>query len=397
MSQELIYRNPELQQLQNDGYEIEVRGGLLIVHHIPYLNSNLEMLTGTLIMPLETTGDIIKRPNSHTAHWVGQQPCNKDKSYIPSLVNKAERKDFGQGLLSNFFLSCHPDSKKGYDTYYEKITTYFNTISAPAYNFDKSKFCELRESIVIHSTESPLRYDDTNASRAGIVGINERLSSYRVAIVGLGGTGSYLLDFIAKTPVSEIHLYDNDSFDTHNAFRAPGAPDITQLRTHPFKVDYLSEIYGHMHSGIVGHKIRITKDNISELKNMDIVFVCVDDQSIRNYISSYLADNDITFIDSGMGLEYSTDRLSGLVRVTTGFYGHYEHLKDSYGDDLADIDNNAAYRTNIQIAELNALAAVLSIIQWKRMIGFYHDQTDGYLNFLYSVAGNNIIHQKYEN
>ena len=58
MSQELIYRNPELQQLQNDGYEIEVRGGLLIVHHIPYLNSNLEMLTGTLIMPLETTGDI---------------------------------------------------------------------------------------------------------------------------------------------------------------------------------------------------------------------------------------------------------------------------------------------------------------------------------------------------
>ena len=97
-----------------------------------------------------------------------------------------------------------------------------------------------------------------------------------------------------------------------------------------------------------------------------------------------------------MGLECSTDRLSGLVRVTTGFYGHYNHLKDAYGNDVADIDNNA-YKTNIQIAELNALAAVLSITQWKRMIGFYHDQTDGYLNFIYSVAGNNVVHQKYEN
>ena len=60
MSQELICRNPVLQQLQSEGYEIEVRDGLLIVHHIPYLNNKAEMLSGTLIMPLITSGDIVK-------------------------------------------------------------------------------------------------------------------------------------------------------------------------------------------------------------------------------------------------------------------------------------------------------------------------------------------------
>ena len=48
----------------------------------------------------------------------------------------------------------------------------------------------------------------------------------KVVIVGLGGTGGYLLDLLAKTPIEEIHLYDDDIFGTHNAFRAPGAASL---------------------------------------------------------------------------------------------------------------------------------------------------------------------------
>ena len=69
----------------------------------------------------------------------------------------------------------------------------------------------------------------------------------RVAIVGLGGTGSYVLDFVAKTPVQEIHLFDGDEFLTHNAFRAPGAASLEALRRKPKKVDYLAAIYSNMH------------------------------------------------------------------------------------------------------------------------------------------------------
>lgn len=395
MSQELICHNPELQRLQSEGFEIEVRGGLLIVHHIPYLNCKTEMLSGTLAMALNTSGNTVVRPHDHTAYWIGQQPCNSDGSIVPSLVNGPRRYNLGRGLISDYYLSCYPDSTSGYKNYYDKVMVYYNTISAAALNYDKHKFLQLKGSGKVRSAGSVWRYDDTNASRAGIIGINERMLGYKVAIIGLGGTGGYLLDYLAKTEVAEIHLYDEDVFNTHNAFRAPGAPSMEQLNSQPFKVDYFSEIYGRMHTGIVPHRIRITKDNISELDDKDMVFICIDSPSVRNFISSYLADHNQSFIDSGMGLECSNDRLSGLVRVTEGFYGHYNHLKDAYGESITNGEEDM-YKSNIQIAELNSLAAALSIIQWKKMLGVYNDYSDESLNFIYSVSGNSIIHQKYE-
>ena len=395
MSQELICHNPELQRLQSEGFEIEVRGGLLIVHHIPYLNCKTEMLSGTLAMALNTSGNTVVRPHDHTAYWIGQQPCNSDGSIVPSLVNGPRRYNLGRGLISDYYLSCYPDSTSGYKNYYDKVMVYYNTISAAALNYDKYKFLQLKGSGKVRSAGSVWRYDDTNASRAGIIGINERMLGYKVAIIGLGGTGGYLLDYLAKTEVAEIHLYDEDVFNTHNAFRAPGAPSIEQLNSQLFKVDYFGEIYGRMHTGIIPHRIRITKDNISELDDKDMVFICIDNPSVRNFISTYLADHNLSFIDSGMGLECSNDRLSGLVRVTEGFYGHYNHLKDAYGESVTDGEEDM-YKSNIQIAELNSLAAALSIIQWKKMLGVYNDYSDGSMNFIYSVSGNSITHQKYE-
>lgn len=395
MSQELICHNPELQRLQSEGFEIEVRGGLLIVHHIPYLNCKTEMLSGTLAMALNTSGNTVVRPHDHTAYWIGQQPCNSDGSIVPSLVNGPRRYNLGRGLISDYYLSCYPDSTSGYKNYYDKVMVYYNTISAAALNYDKYKFLQLKGSGKVRSAGSVWRYDDTNASRAGIIGINERMLGYKVAIIGLGGTGGYLLDYLAKTEVAEIHLYDEDVFNTHNAFRAPGAPSVEQLNSQPFKVDYFGEIYGRMHTGIIPHLIRITKDNISELDDKDMVFICIDNPSVRNFISTYLADHNLSFIDSGMGLECSNDRLSGLVRVTEGFYGHYNHLKDAYGESVTDGEEDM-YKSNIQIAELNSLAAALSIIQWKKMLGVYNDYSDGSMNFIYSVSGNSITHQKYE-
>ncbi|MDT8870736.1 hypothetical protein RAA17_05285 [Komagataeibacter rhaeticus] len=46
--------------------------------------------------------------------------------------------------------------------------------------------------------ESPFNYMDTASARAGIGALTERLTRDRVAIIGLGGTGSYVLDLVAK-------------------------------------------------------------------------------------------------------------------------------------------------------------------------------------------------------
>ena len=76
----------------------------------------------------------------------------------------------------------------------------------------------------------------------------------KVAIVGVGGTGSYVLDLVAKTPVREIHLFDGDDFLQHNAFRAPGAPSLEQLVAKPKKASYFKAIYDKMRTGIFVHE-----------------------------------------------------------------------------------------------------------------------------------------------
>ncbi|MFX6803863.1 ThiF family adenylyltransferase, partial [Acinetobacter baumannii] len=82
-------------------------------------------------------------------------------------------------------------------------------------------------------------YVETASDRVGIGVLTERLVNERVAIIGVGGTGGYILDFVAKTPVREIRLFDSDEFLTPNAFRAPGAPSLEELREAPKKVEYL--------------------------------------------------------------------------------------------------------------------------------------------------------------
>ena len=84
----------------------------------------------------------------------------------------------------------------------------------------------------------------------------------KVAIIGLGGTGSYVLDLVAKTPVREIHTFDGDYYLQHNAFRSPGAPSVQNLRKRFNKVDYYAELYGAMRKNIVPYAVHLEPANL---------------------------------------------------------------------------------------------------------------------------------------
>lgn len=51
--------------------------------------------------------------------------------------------------------------------------------------------------------------------------------------------------------MAEARIFDSDVFLQHNAFRAPGAPSIDELRAAIPKVQYFASIYSRMHKGIV--------------------------------------------------------------------------------------------------------------------------------------------------
>ena len=195
MSHQLISLNPVLQKLHNEGFDIEVRGQYLWVHRVPYINANMDIASGTLVMALNISGDKILVPGDHTALWIGEQPRFQDGAFIPSLVNSERKDNLGNGIFSDYFLSCMPDNNGGrYLDYYDKVTTYFHMISDAAFLFAEDKCKKIARVILLEDEESPLVYADTNSGRAYIVGINERMRGKKVAIVGIGGTGSYLYE-----------------------------------------------------------------------------------------------------------------------------------------------------------------------------------------------------------
>ena len=62
MSPEPFSRSPDLKRLRNEGYFVQIRGGLLIMREVPYVNERREVLTGTLISSLNMAGDQTRVP-----------------------------------------------------------------------------------------------------------------------------------------------------------------------------------------------------------------------------------------------------------------------------------------------------------------------------------------------
>jgi hypothetical protein len=191
-------------------------------------------------------------------------------------------------------------------------------ISGPAEVIDPTATARTWQVIESSDPESVFVYPDTASSRAGISAVTRKLETGPIAILGLGGTGSYVFDLVAKTPAAEIHLFDRDHFGQHNAFRSPGAPSVAELKAMPFKVDHFAGIYSHMRRRIIPHQTHITATNIALLEGMAFVFICMDSGEAKKAVVEKLEQLGTPFIDVGMGAELSDgDCLRGIVRVTT--------------------------------------------------------------------------------
>ena len=213
-----------------------------------------------------------------------------------------------------------------------------------------------------------------------------KLASHKVAIIGLGGTGSYVLDLVAKTHVQEIHLFDGDRFHQHNAFRAPGAPALEEL-TNPYKVDYFAGIYSKMRHGIVPHPYRVTQENVQDISEFGFVFICIDKPESKEPILGGLFSANVPFIDAGMDVQQKNGFLFGQCRTTYCTPSMSEHVKGriSFGAGQA----NDIYASDIQVADLNALNATLAVIRWKKHFGFYVDQGQE-INSVYIIGTNGM-------
>ena len=361
--------SPDLKRLREEGYFVQIKGGLLVLREVPYVNKRREVLRGTLISSLNMAGDQTRVPDTHVIHFNGDYPCDVDGNTIQAIAHQSRNKNLGHGLTTQHSFSSKPDG--GYTDYHHKMTSYAHILSGPAEvlqpGISPRVFREPEE-----EEDSVFNYTETASDRVGIGALTEKLARERVAIVGLGGTGSYVLDMVAKTPVREIRLFDNDEFLQHNAFRSPGAPTLDELREASKKVEYLKRIYSNMHRGIVAHDADLDASNMHLLDDVTFAFLCMDAGEAKRLIVRKLEEIGAGFVDVGMGLELNDGSLGGILRVTASTTNRRDHVHQGRIP-FAGGGKDDVYASNIQVADLNALNAVLAVVKWKKIRGFYCD------------------------
>ena len=389
MSRALIARNRDLRTLEDEGYTLRiVDDAYLLVENIPYVAAQGEVEESTLVMELTLSGDLTVPPANHVAHWAGEFPYEANGNKLLALLTEgAGKSSLSDSLPSTYQLSAKPDG--GYRDYHHKVTTYVDILSrearlvSPDSTAQRWKVVGDRDDV-----ESVFHFADTASARQDTVDQARKLQHERVAIVGVGGTGSYVLDLVAKTWVREIHLFDADPFLQHNAFRSPGPFSRDELEGGPIKSVFHAENYSCMRKGIVPCNTCIDGTNVQLLGEFDTVFLCIDGNPIKSQILETCMAHDTLLIDVGMGLYRVDDSIAGVLRTTTCYPEHHEHAEDCI--DLAGDDAPGEYERNIQLAELNALNAALAVIKWKKVRGFYNDLTRE-LNSEYVIDGNKLI------
>ena len=236
----------------------------------------------------------------------------------------------------------------------------------------------------------PFHIPNTFEARAAIAPIQDRIRGQRIAIIGLGGTGAYLLDLISKTPLSEIHLLDSDRVDWHTLKRAPGAPTVEEIELvlagSLLKVDYYHSKYTAFRDGIHPHRIRVdSKSKFDEFLSaypVDFAFVCVDqltegDSARQDALYGALSEAEVPFIDSGVSITVKDRAVTGA--VTTSFY---EAGSTAWKGAIpnAKVEGDAPGYRNVQLPEVNALAASLAVMEWRRRTEQYVSKSASFLH-----------------
>ena len=107
-----------------------------------------------------------------------------------------------------------------------------------------------------------------------------------VAVIGLGGTGGYPIDFLVKAPVREIRAFDLDPFYVHNAFRAPGRLEASEF-CKP-KAEVYQARYENFRNGLSITPKLLDASCGDDMDGVTFAFVCVDKRPSRASIFDIL-------------------------------------------------------------------------------------------------------------
>lgn len=363
----LVNHNEDIKHLVDKGYAISADSGFLVVRDIPYLDENKFLQKGAFVTKMVDIDQKQVKIEDHQVFFCGSHPHQTDGTPIANLGGGPVNVPLASpDLIVQRSFSNKPSN--GFPDFYAKIESYTNIISGPAmslYDVTPLTFNTQEE-----QSNSVFKIRDTLTSRAEIGDLATAFKDDVIAIIGLGGTGSYVLDFLVKTPVKEIRGFDGDWFHAHNAFRAPGWNGTDYLGKR--KADVYQTVYDTFRHGLHVQNKYILADSFEDMEGVTFAFICVDKGEARAGIIELLNKQDIPFIDVGMGLDRDKGSISGILRATYVQPENGQQVLSKGWIPLSDPTDDI-YRNNIQIGELNALNACIAVIKFKKLRGFYND------------------------
>lgn len=370
----LASHNPDIQKLIDRGYALRLDSDYLVVRDIPYLDAEGNLCWGAIVTVLKDIDGKRVEPVDHQVFFAGGVPHGLDGKPIPSLGGGAASVTLAKTdvVVQRSFSNKPPG---GLPDFFAKIEHYLSILSGPArhrypdadpltFNVDEDA-----------GPESVFHFRDTLTSRALIGDLAAKFAKEIVAIIGLGGTGAYVLDYLVKTNVLEIRGYDPKPFHVHNAFRSPGRLLAEELGKS--KAEVYQARYENFRKGLRLETKAIDSGCEADFAGVTFAFVCVDSGSARAEIFDLLMRLGIPFVDVGMGLVRQNSALAGMVRTTVLKPENAAEIRAKGLVPLTDPPGNE-YRANIQIAELNALNASMAMLAYKQHCGFYAQALPAY-------------------
>lgn len=392
MFQKLVSHNEDIKRLVEKGYAIAFDSNYLVIRDIPYLDASLDLQIGAIVAKLEFVDQAQVRQDDHQIFFSGSSPYNLDGKPVPNMADRQANLPLSPACVDVVVrrrFSNKPKSggkARGFTDFFEKIESYVSLISGPAIEKYGANPYTFRVKDEMKS-DSVFKFHDTLTSRAEISDLSANFKNDVVAIIGLGGTGAYVLDFLAKTPVRDIRAFDRDPYHVHNTFRSPGKLDPSELGKS--KSDVYGGRYDNFRTGLTVVPKFIDASCAEDLEGVTFAFVCVDKGSSRAGIFDLLISMGIPFIDVGMGLSRKRGPISGQLRTTYYPAEQSQKMRDKGLAPLVDSEEDL-YKTNIQISELNALNACMAVVRFKQLRGFYLEENP-YYHLIFGLGDLKVI------
>jgi len=390
---ELVSRNDDLKSLVDKGYSVSFDSAYLVVGDIPYLDAEKKLHWGAIVTKLTFVDQTrIGPPEDHQVFFCGAHPHTIDGAPIANLgggphgLALANPNTVVQRSFSN-----KPVAGPAFGNFFDKVESYVAIISGPAMTLHQVSPFKFRIDPNIVGG-SVFKFHDTLTSRAEIGDLAKKLNDDVIAIIGLGGTGAYVLDFLVKAPVREIRGFDGDHFHVHNSYRSPGRLDPTEFGLSKARVH--ASRYDNFRDGLTLVSKFVDASSADDVDGVTFAFVCVDKGPSRAEVFALLQAKGIPYVDVGMGLDRRRGSIGGQMRVTHYSVDRGPAMLARQLVDLSDApDDN--YRTNVQIAELNALNAALAVIRYKQLRGFYADEA-AFEHMLLGLHDLHIVGESYQ-